>query len=220
MKKIMFNDSFRLTQGVLDGRKTMTRRIVSDKLWDKWTEYDDFCCSVACGDIPTTRQYYYEKDFFLDHAPFKIGEIVAIAQSYKDAGIIHIPCEDDEFGCYDFPAEQTNGWNNKMFVRADLMRHQIRITNVRVEQLQDISDEDCIKEGVVKRDHIIPTPAQQIIPQYFPCQHMIDCAAKVGWGRVYDTPREAFADLIDKVSGKGTWDSNPFVYAYDFKLVK
>lgn len=49
---------------------------------------------------------------------------------------------------------------------------------------------------------------------------MIDCVAKVGWGRVYDTPREAFADLIEKVSGIGTWKSNPYVFAYEFELVK
>ena len=36
----------------------------------------------------------------------------------------------------------------------------------------------------------------------------------------YPTPREAFAHLIDEVSGKGTWDSNPWVWVYDFELFK
>lgn len=36
----------------------------------------------------------------------------------------------------------------------------------------------------------------------------------------YMKPREAYASLIDKVSGKGTWDSNPYVFVYDFELVK
>lgn len=35
----------------------------------------------------------------------------------------------------------------------------------------------------------------------------------------FDTPREAFAALIDKVSGKGTWESNPYVFVYEFKLI-
>ena len=34
------------------------------------------------------------------------------------------------------------------------------------------------------------------------------------------TPREAYAVLIDLISGKGTWLSNPFVFVYDFELVK
>lgn len=38
--------------------------------------------------------------------------------------------------------------------------------------------------------------------------------------RNYITPREAFAALIDKVSGRGTWDSNPWVFAYTYELVK
>lgn len=35
----------------------------------------------------------------------------------------------------------------------------------------------------------------------------------------FDTPREAFAALIDKVSGKGTWESNPYVFVYEFELI-
>ena len=38
-------------------------------------------------------------------------------------------------------------------------------------------------------------------------------------GNCFNTPREAFAHLIDKVSGKGTWDKNPYVFVYDFELV-
>ncbi len=34
------------------------------------------------------------------------------------------------------------------------------------------------------------------------------------------TPRGAFAALIDKISGKGTWESNPYVFVYEFELVK
>ena len=34
------------------------------------------------------------------------------------------------------------------------------------------------------------------------------------------TPHEAYAALIDKISGKGTWERNPYVFVYDFELVK
>lgn len=46
---------------------------------------------------------------------------------------------------------------------------------------------------------------------------------KLNWAYAkngFDTPREAFAALIDKVSGKGTWESNPYVWAYEFELMK
>lgn len=221
-KKIMFSDRYGLTEAVLIGRKTMTRRAVSEKLWDRWTDYDDWCNTVAVSGVPKTRQYYEEKDFFLDNSTYKVGEVVAVAQSYKEACVNFLPEEDEEFGCYSFPAEQTPGWTNKMFVRAALMPRHIRITDVKVERLQDISDDDCLREGVVKCVHKLPSyntdPSQYLI-DYYPCQHLIDCEKKVGWGRVYSTPQAAFAELIDFVSGKGTWDSNPWVFAYEFELV-
>ena len=39
------------------------------------------------------------------------------------------------------------------------------------------------------------------------------------WQDMKRSPREAFSALIDKVSGKGAWESNPFVWAYEFKLI-
>lgn len=47
-----------------------------------------------------------------------------------------------------------------------------------------------------------------------------EAADKLGWGRSYSTPQYAYADLIDKVSGEGTWESNPWVWVYEFELMK
>ncbi|WP_304610371.1 hypothetical protein [Muribaculum intestinale] len=215
MKKIMFSEKFGLTKAVLSGRKTQTRRVVSESLWDKWTEYDDFCGSVGVRGlneigVAVAREYSECEKFFLDNSPFKVGEVVAVAQSYKDAGVNYLPEEDDEFGCYNFPAEQTNGWTNKMFVRADLMPHQIRITNVRVERLQDISDEDCLAEGVCKW-----TKDRELFKY-----DMADGFEMFEWRDMPRTPREAYAALIDKISGKGTWEANPYVFVYEFELIK
>ena len=61
------------------------------------------------------------------------------------------------------------------------MPHQIKITNIRIERLQDISDEDCIKEGIQKGDFINTWNTY-----YFD-----------GCNKVFKTPKEAFASLID-----------------------
>ena len=97
------------------------------------------------------------------------------------------------------------GWNNKMFVEASKMLHHIRIIDVRIERLQDISDEYCLKEGIKKN---------------LRCgKYGFD--SNIGYISQYPfhNPCEAFASLIDKVSGKGTWESNPYVFVYDFELV-
>lgn len=202
MQKIMFNDRYGLTDAVIEGRKTMTRRLVSDRLWEIWTDYDDFCNSViggiARGGTSVSREYYHECDFFKDKCRYKVGEVVAVAQCYND--VVR------EFTDLAFVPRSTN----KMFVRADLMPHQIRITGIRCERLQDISDEDCMKEGVVD------------VTYFKTGGRPYELFALPGheYEETFNTPRQAFAALIDKVSGRGTWDRNPWVVVYEFELVK
>lgn len=133
---------------------------------------------------------------------YNLCEIVAVAQSYADCG--NMPDYNvDEDGYPIMPRK--SGFFNKMFVRADLMPHQIRITGIRIERLQEISDDDCLREGV----RYIP----DIGMYYFE-------RTDKEQGFYFNSPREAFAALIDKVSGKGTWERNPFVVVYEFELVK
>lgn len=195
----MFNDRFSLTQAVLSGRKTMTRRIV--KL-DKLGEYN-FDNALKHDWGKASIQAYIENE-----ARYKVDEVVAIAQSYKNAGYEpgrNIPQK--ERGGLQARADSLAGWNNKLFTRADLMPHHIRITDIKIERLQNISDEDCFKEGIYKGQ----------------CggadTHFMDAYYFKGDIQPYCTPRGAFAVLIDRVFGKDTWDSNPWVFAYEFELM-
>ena len=87
------------------------------------------------------------------------------------------------------------------------------IKGIRIERLQDISDEDCLKEGIRKSatDNVIGYPFGVRFNYYF---------GEDKKGCRYVTPREAYAALIDKVSGKGTWERNLYVVVYDYQLVK
>ena len=208
----MFNDKYGLTQAVLEGRKTMTRRIVPINLYNQtdWKAVEEGnYMAVIDGD-----GYISDIRFCGNYG---IGDVIAIAQAYKDVNCAGYPVDSryDSFrtaysaGCV---KESNGGWNNKMFVKADLMPHHIKITNVHVERLQDISDEDILREGVL-----------QSADGY-------DCYTFDGWvkrtkGKELPTKiytknrREAFATLIDKVSGKGTWEKNPWVFVYEFDLI-
>lgn len=203
----MFADRYGLTDAVIEGRKTMTRRLVSDRLWEMWTNYDDFCNSViggiARGGTSVSREYYRECDFFKDKCRYKVGEVVAVAQCYYNA--FSSRCDIPVYG-----ADRTPGWLNKMFVRADLMPHQIRIIGIRCERLQDISDEDCMKEGVVDVTYFKTGGRPYELFALPGHEHE----------ETFNTPRQAFAALIDKMSGRGTWDRNPWVVVYEFELVK
>lgn len=106
-----------------------------------------------------------------------------------------------------------HGWNNKQGVKACYMPHRIRITDIKVERLQYISEEGCMKEGIIRRDDCINSRMEDIVVYTFK-NSFVNHVYKT-----YPTPREAFAALIDKVSGKGTWENNPWVFAYTFELI-
>lgn len=194
----MFNDKFGLTQAVLDGRKTMTRRII--KL-DKLGEYNfDNALKQEWGRKSIEA-------YINNYARYKVGEVIAIAQSYESVY--------NEKGLETMDMlvswlKNHKGWQNKLFVAAGYMIHHIRITDIKIERLQDISDEDCLKEGIYRLDSANGNGG---IAYSF-----VGASDKKHIG-LYNTPRDAFEVLIDKVSGKGTWESNPFVFAYEFVLV-
>lgn len=199
MQKIMFNNKYRLTQAVLDGSKTNTRRIA----------YIGDIKNASVGFITDGKErgtcVLCDGSSIVARSAYKIGEEVAIAQSYKDclsdSWIKYIHKVDPNVS-YDRDLIFCPGNENKMFVRADLMPHRIRITNIRIERLQDISEEDCLKEGIVCKNG----------------RYRVETYKGVTF---YTTDaRQAFAYLIDKVSGKGTWDSNPYVFVYEFELIK
>lgn len=198
MKKIMFNDKYGLTQAVLDGRKTMTRRIIKypSTFKGQWVAGFNIHRSHSDKKIIGYPCMYDadEREFDMGEIlpKYKAGEVVAIAQPYKDIA--------DEFRAHQcIQLIKHPGWNNKVFVRADLMPHHIRITNVKTERLQAISDIDCMAEGI----------------NYYEQEGFSWCTT----GNLFNTTREAFAALIDKVSGKGVFQSNPYVFVYEFELV-
>ena len=210
MKKIMFNDRYGLTQAVLEGRKTMTRRIVPKcKELDILRIWEHNEGAIATGYEGNTHSFRFDycpdkkRRTSIDHLnlipSYKVGEVVAVAQSYKDAGILYDEHTDEILeGCA--------GWTNKMFVTGYNMPNRIRITSVSIERLHDISDEECVREGM----------------SFVNGRFYVGFLKATGQ-RIWldgDTPREAFAALIDKVSGKGTWARNPWVYVYEFELVR
>lgn len=223
MKKIMFNDLFGLTQAVLSGRKTMTRRMV------KQPPYENYDIAFPAPGVAFDEKHplcgafcWVNKDNPEEHTEwicprYKVGEEVAVAQAY----LLMFPEEfltaELENGIIKEVEKLSAGCTNKMFVKADLMPHRIRITNVKLQRLRNISDEDCLKEGVVE---CIREIGGAEVKKYYPSIRHADATQKRGWGIVYDSPRIAFARLIDWVSGDGTWEKNPYVFVYEFELVK
>lgn len=201
----MFNEPFGLQQATFDGTKTMTRRIVPD---------------VILNYVPIYQQQYYEQTLstisvedaimnivgperMFQRYVYQVGEIVAIAQRYSQI----ISAITPRFAPHakDWMRSE-KGWDNKMFVKAEWMPHHIKIKSRRLEHLQDISDEDCLREGIMEGEFM------NTWDRYY-YDHWGDCPNHI----TFKTPRAAYASLIDKVGKRGTWDNNPLVFAYEYE---
>ena len=231
MPKIMFNERFGLQAAVLGRWKTMTRRAVA-------LPKDVDAAKIAGAEMGldangrTVATFYgYTKD--KERVPlcsvlprYQPYATVAVAQSYES---IVAKNPGDGYGNYylnQFCLEK--GWKNKMFVRSDMMPHQIRITGVRVERLQDISDQDCRREGIIYvRWRQYPEPFSdryvdhdlwtlEIYREQFEDAWADDIPG--AWAA--SSPQAAFGALIIQMQGRKVWNANPWVWVYEFELVK
>ena len=131
---------------------------------------------------------------------YKIGEIVVIKQCYRD--VMNYSFYDDKKLYYKVCNLMNEaGATNKMFVKNELMPHKIKITKLTPCKLQDVTEEECMIEGIYSSFGRMFNFFNSGIP----------------W---YDSAKEAFAGLINKLNGKGYWESNPLGYAYEFELIK
>ncbi len=198
MKPILFNTE--MVRAILDGRKTVTRRVVPERLLDKYYDYDDWCNSVMPRDVPCTRTY--ERDFFMDRAPYQPGNILYVRETWRPLNPKHPITEGHN-------VEYAEQWSPKYFENSKLptccnagkwrpsihmpkeaARIFLRVTNVRVERLCSITDDSCFEEGIKN------------LPFSF--------------------PRLEFKELWDGTIPKKNldrygWAANPWVWVYEFE---
>lgn len=213
MRKFMFNDRYGLTKAVINKAKWKTRRIVGSVV--RQGEIVEELSGILKNH---TKREWTLKEFATKKCPIKVGDIIAVAQSYKDCGYeIRHDASGGERILIDVPHHpyirwhnipMSAAWGNKMFVKAEYMPVRIKITGIDFERLQDISDDDCLAEGIYECYDVINSNIEDA--KFFKFPNSI---------HTYSSPRDAFAALIDKVSGKGTWESNPYVYVFNFELV-
>ena len=233
MQKIMFEqERLGLEQAVLDLQKTMTRRGV--KLPKGLTHSDIFNPVMGIDDkgkvyftfdcIDAKRRDIYPQ--------YQIGEVVAIAQRYKDIPLKTLMKQrtdgNTDRWLFEDLVKQSKGYNNKMFVVASFMPHHIKITNIKVERLQDISDEDCRKEGIVDvtwRQYPEPFSDKYVNYNLWTLPKFRE-SVNNSFGEkdkdefLAESPKIAFYVIIRKLMGQKTWNDNPWVFVYEFKIVK
>lgn len=189
MRTIIFNNVFNETNNVLSGIKTQKR---------------DHACSgdmeiSFCTDEKDGLLTVFSEDFEVAKAHYKAGEVLAI-------GVLKRTMDVDSS---DYVGDRQRIIAPPLVRYDTVMLHQsIQITRVSIERLKDISDEECFKEGVF--------PLGEKCGFEF-CNSINGNSTFSTF--VFNSPKEAFASKICKEKGAYAWDSNPYMFVYDFKLI-
>lgn len=247
MKKIMFDDRFGLTDLVLSGEKTQTRRVfLPYVIWNH--PFGQIRLSKVSKEKIKAWQDECKRDFYamteeerkrglemaLEMSPYKVGEEVAVAQSYETLIKDLYHGQEENFADRVLALHgkkklrDVAGFTNKMFVKAELMPHSILFTGMRMECLQDISDDDVRKEGIVHvewrqypspfSDHYVDHDLWTLPMWRSQFDGSCDEDDPKAWAA--KSPKTAFGALIIKMMGGRIWNENPWVYVYDFERLR
>ena len=176
--------SAQMVRAILDGRKTQTRRIA------KPIKHPDWGNEYSPGALITEK----ESNYVIERAcPYgSKGERLWVRETFSH----HPQFADIAYRADGEEFEDSDGflwepkWKPSIHMPRSASRILLEITGVRVERLQDISEEDAKSEG-----------AQAI---------------NFGYGDCYAL---GFKQLWESINGPGSWDLNPWVWVIDFKRI-
>lgn len=213
-----------MVRAILDGRKTQTRRIMKVQPQPSKSRQGDFWFSskklesmvhvsdLAPGNSPIADCHL----FFQEHCcPFgTVGDRIWVRETWAEAGAgapdlklyranypAHVPSHYENVP----PAEDIR-WTPSIHMPRWASRILLEITDVRVERLNSISEEDCWAEGIEAVDGL------------FENTEIIDMALKIGC--CFEDSKPMFALLWQSIYGADSWQANPWVWVVEFKRIE
>nr|DAG65015.1 MAG TPA: YopX protein [Bacteriophage sp.] len=159
IKPILFNAE--MVRAILDGRKTCTRRLPRKQIEEKYLEYEEWVCAVA----PPGSTWLSEKEFYEKYPPYQPGDILYVRETWhkyiKRVGNGE-SCHLAEF--YGYKASIANSedaaepWRPSIHMPKDAARIWLKVTDVRVERLQDVTEDGAKAEGAIDNRGFIHSP--------------------------------------------------------------
>ena len=220
IKPILFNTE--MVRAIMDGRKTCTRRMVKPQPDEKHTYQLGFvtdstekkevgCFGFGINEYGGSIQYVKSQ--------YQPGDILYVRETWERFECRN--CEGDErgncskepkksvldktCGCYMYRAtDEISGdakWHPSIHMPKEAARIWLKVTNVRVERLQDITEDGAKAEGAIDNRGFIHSPENE-------------------YDRIY-TAREHFIEIWDRTIKKSDldiygWDANPWVWVLEF----
>lgn len=213
--------STEMVKALLAGNKTQTRRIVKEKIERVIVGADYAYADKLIPDYGFVDENYNEINP-LDFCPYgEVGDILYVRETWAKVYLAYaneylfIHKADPEWERAEEICEEWKGWNSSTYMPKKAARIWLEITDIRVERLQDISEQDAIAEGI----QVIPVfnaTTQQSEVRYRDYRKPEDHPK----GRLLHGPQGSYFTLWDKINGDGQYLQNPWVWVITFEKVE
>ena len=188
-----------MIRALLDGAKTQMRLIIKPQ--------PDDDAKITIGEIGTSRGIAYignsRSGGIVTRVPCpygKPGDLLWVRETFSPCLKNSVVYKADGQGVGEFGIDEII-WKSPRFMPRKYSRLTLKITDIRVERVQDISEHDAIAEGV--------TLLQSCTSGYLPLVDNINNAYIRG-----------YANLWNKINGVESWNQNPWVWAIKFDVIK
>lgn len=203
MKEIPILMSTPMVQAILQGRKTKTRRIIKPQPIWKVEDDGNLYEGNHKGYVKVDGHPFWGHQFAAEFAKWEKGDILWVRETWQAEAIPAAPEGDHDETVYRYKAsEKTDNasrWKPCIHMPKGVARIWLQVTDVRVERLQHISEEDAKAEGVELMDYF-DIPKDGIMYQ----------------AHCY---REAFESLWKVINGADSWRANPWVWVISFEVL-
>ena len=208
-----------MVRALPEGRKTQTRRTLKRlRRFGPITEFGP-------SDTPGFDWHFRDKEMrwhdlrhteLLEYLPVKVGDRAWVREAHAvvgsvDPGWVLYRADGYENECmrhgFDRPYPPEPKWKPSIFMPRWASRLTLHVEDVRVQRLQEISEEDAIGEGVGLCPHARPNYRVELKMPNSLGANAVDA----------DTARSCFRRLWESINGAGSWDANPWICAISFR---
>ncbi len=230
-----------MVRAILDGRKTQTRRIVKaqppsyiDELHgNEFRKRAPYKCYDNETGLEIGFGFQDDDDKFYKFPLGTVGDRLWVREAFHkipgntQACVYRASCENGSEKNYKFtPSIHMPRWASRI---------TLEITGVRVERLQDITGEDCAKEGIEPNWELFYDAIEGADGWDEPEEFIEECEEECDWvnygqrlvessehrewerDRTSYALRLAFRDICQSIYGPDSWDANPWVWVVEFK---
>jgi len=193
-RPILFNDE--MVRAILEGRKTQTRRIAAVSHFGKDPLSPDRFVELLNGKqalLNSQPEHSNHISHFCPHG--RIGDRLWVREAWQNVAAMNVVHVFDDYTVYratdpDWSAYEGWKWRPSIHMPRAVSRITLEITEVRIECLQSITEEEAISEGIEKGMFPDQTKARFINL----------------WDSIYE--------------GKGDWGVNPWVWVIEFRQLE